>query len=94
MNINEPNLQVPFRYMPFAGTKFANTPIREPPVIDIINIITFNKEINFEKQLVAFHHSQNSPARDFFSLIACLFKLSFSSINNFVYASGLSSNNI
>jgi hypothetical protein len=70
MKINDPNLQVPFKYMPFAGDKFANTPIREPPITDIVNTITYNNEINFEMQLVPFHHSRNFPAWDFFSLIA------------------------
>ena len=92
MNINDPNLQVPFKYMPFAGIKLANTPISDPPITDIINTMTYNNEINFEMQLVAFHHYRNFPARDFFSLIARLFKLSFSSIDNFVYNSGLSLN--
>jgi len=78
MNKNDPNLQVAFKYKPFAGIKLANTPISDPPIIDIISPMNYNNETNFEMQLVAFHHYWNFPARDFFSLIAKLFKLSFS----------------
>jgi len=78
MNINDPNLQVAFKYKPFAGIKLANTPISEPPITDIINTVTYNNQINFEMQLVAFHHYRNFSAWDFFSLIAKLFKLLFS----------------
>jgi len=47
MNINDPNLQVAFKYKPFAGIKLANIPISDPPITDIINTVTYNNEINF-----------------------------------------------
>ena len=43
--------------MPLAGTKFAKTPIKDPPIIEHKRHNNFKNETNFYEQVVSVHHS-------------------------------------